>query len=44
MVGVAVVVVVVAMKGAKGGLAATSKMQKVAVAVPNRVLKVQGGE
>ena len=33
-----------ALKGAKGGLAATSKMRKVAVAVPNRVLKVQGGE
>ena len=33
-----------ALKGANGGLAATSKMRKVAVAVPNRVLKVQGGE
>jgi len=34
----------VTVKGAKEGLAATSKMRKVAVAVPNRVLKVQGGE
>ena len=32
------------LKGAKGGLAATSKMWKVAVAVSNCMLKVQGGE
>ena len=31
-------------KGAKGGLAATSKRCKGAVAVPNCVLKVQRGE
>ena len=31
-------------KGAKGGLAATSKRQEVAVAVPNHVLKVLKGE
>jgi len=33
-----------AVKGAKGGLAATSKRQEVAVAVPNHVLKVLKGE
>ena len=32
------------LKGANGDLAATSKMRKVAVAVSNCVLKVQGGE
>ena len=31
-------------KGAKGGLAATSKRCKGAVAVPNCVLKIQRGE